>query len=49
MLEFAEYFVDEVKDSLKDIIKVHAYITEFKENQVENFKKYVKENWIANI
>ena len=49
MLALVETMYDDLKDKLDDIIKVYNYITHFKKNQVENFKEYVKESWIANI
>ena len=49
LLSFAENIYSEVEDSLKDIIKVYDYITDFKENQVTNFMEYVEDTWKCNI
>lgn len=49
MLALIETMYDDLKDKLDDIIKVYNYIKNFKKNQVESFKEYVKETWIANI
>lgn len=49
LLSFTEAVYKEVEESLKDIIKVYDYITDFKKNQVEYFRDFVRESWIANI
>lgn len=48
-LMLAECVYDDLKNEMDDIIKVYDYIKSFKDNQVECFKDFVKENWIANI
>ena len=49
LMALSEVVYDEVKDKLENIIKVHNYIEDFKENQVSNFMEYVEENWKCNI
>ena len=49
MLALVETMYDDLKDKLDDIIYVYDYIKEFKDNQVENFKEYVRDTWISNI
>lgn len=49
MLMLTECIYENLKYKLEDIIKVYDYIHEFKENQVENFKDFVKENWLINM
>lgn len=49
MLMLTECIYDNLKYKLEDIIKVYDYIHDFKENQVENFKEFVKENWLINM
>ena len=49
MLALVETMYADLTDKLNDIIKVYDYIADFKKNQVENFKEYVKDNWINNI
>jgi hypothetical protein len=39
---------EDLKDNMDIIIKVYDYIKSFKDNQVECFKDFVKENWLAN-
>ena len=48
-LSLAECVYDDLKNTMDDIIKVYDYIKDFKDNQVESFKNFVEENWIANI
>lgn len=48
-LSLAECVYEDLKDNMDIIIKVYDYIKSFKDNQVENFKDFVRENWIANI
>ena len=40
---------DNAMYNLEDTFKLYDYIIDFKENQIENFKDFVKETWIANI
>lgn len=49
MLTLIDSIYEDLQQTLNDIVKVYDYIADFKANQVENFKEYVKENWIANI
>lgn len=49
MLALAETMYDDLKDKLDEIIYVYDYIKDFKDNQVEYFKDYVKETWLANL
>lgn len=48
LLDFADNIVDEVTESLDPILTVYDYITSFKESQVESFKEYVENTWLAN-
>lgn len=48
MLALVETMYDDLKDKLDEIIYVYDYIKDFKDNQVENFKDYVKDTWLAN-
>lgn len=47
-LSLAECVYEDLKNEMDDIIKVYDYIKSFKDNQVENFKNFVEENWLAN-
>lgn len=47
-LSLAECVYEDLKNEMDDIIKVYDYIKDFKANQVECFKDFVKENWLAN-
>lgn len=49
MLNLVESIYDDLKERIDNIVAVYDYIAGFKENQVDNFKEYVKESWIANI
>lgn len=49
MLEMTEAIYSDLKNKLDEIIYVYDYIKEFKDNQVENFKEYVRDTWISNI
>ena len=49
MLALVETMYDDLKDKLDEIIYVYDYIKDFKDNQVEYFKDYVKETWLANL
>lgn len=49
MLALAETMYDDLKDKLDEIIYVYDYIKDFKDNQVEYFKDYVKDIWVNNI
>lgn len=49
MLALIETMYDDLKDNLDEIIYVYDYIKDFKDNQVEYFKDYVKETWLANL
>lgn len=49
MLALVETMYDDLKDNLDEIIYVYDYIKDFKDNQVEYFKDYVKETWLANL
>lgn len=49
MLEMTETIYSDLKDKLDKIIYVYDYIKDFKDNQVEYFKDYVKETWLANL
>lgn len=44
-LSLAECVYDDLKDNMDIIIKVYDYIKSFKDNQVEIFKDFVRENW----
>ena len=49
MLALVETMYDDLKDKLDEIIYVYDYIKNFKDNQVEYFKDYVKDTWLANL
>lgn len=49
MLEMTEAIYSDLKNKLDEIIYVYDYIKDFKDNQVEYFKDYVKETWLANL
>lgn len=49
MLEMTEAIYFDLKNKLDEIIYVYDYIKDFKDNQVEYFKDYVKETWLANL
>lgn len=49
MLELVEDMYKELEEKITEIVSVYDYIHDFKENQVENFKEFVKENWIASL
>lgn len=49
MLSLVEDMEKELDDTLDAICSVYEYINDFKEHQVENFKEFCKEDWIANI
>lgn len=49
MLALVETMYDDLKDKLDEIIYVYDYIKDFKDNQVEYFKNYVKDTWLANL
>lgn len=48
MLSLVEDMEKELDDTLDTICEVYKYINDFKENQVENFKDFCKEEWLAN-
>lgn len=49
MLGMTEVIYSDLKNKLDEIIYVYDYIKDFKDNQVEYFKDYVKETWLANL
>lgn len=49
MLSLIDSIYEDLQQTLNDIVKVYDYIANFKKNQVENFKEYVKDSWINNI
>lgn len=49
MLTLVETMYDDLKNELDEIIYVYDYIKDFKDNQVEYFKEYVKDTWLANL
>ena len=49
VLDFVDDIYDEVKRRIDKIEKVYDYIAEFKENQVENFKNFVRDYWTCNL
>lgn len=49
MLSTTETIYNNLSSELDPIIRVHKYIEDFKENQVERFKTFVKDSWINNI
>lgn len=49
MLALAETMYDDLKDKLDEIIYVYDYIKNFKDNQYQYFKDYVKDTWLANL
>lgn len=49
MLYLVENMESELDDTLDTICEVYKYINDFKENQVENFKEFCKEEWLANV
>lgn len=49
LLNVADNMYNEVVKSIENVIKVYDYITNFKENQVENFKDFVRDAWIENL
>lgn len=49
MLSLVEDMEKELDDTLDAICSIYEYINDFKENQVENFKEFCKEDWLANV
>lgn len=49
LLDMVNDIYDNAMYNLEDTFKLYDYISNFKENQVENFKDFVKETWIDNI
>lgn len=49
MLALVETMYDDLKNKLDEIIYVYDYIKDFKDNQIEYFKDYVKDTWLANL
>lgn len=49
MLEMTEVIYSDLKNKLDEIIYAYDYIKDFKDNQVEYFKDYVKDTWLANL
>ena len=49
MLALAETMYDDLKDKLDEIIYVYDYIKNFKDNQYQYFKDYVKDTGLANL
>lgn len=49
MLEMTEVIYSDLKNKLDEIIYVYDYIKDFKDNQIEYFKDYVKDTWLANL
>lgn len=49
LLDMVNDIYDNAMYNLEDTFKLYDYISNFKENQVENFKDFVKETWVANI
>ncbi len=49
MLELVEDMYEELEEKITEITNVYDYIYSFKENQVENFKEFVKDNWMASL
>lgn len=49
MLGMTEVIYSDLKNKLDEIIYVYDYIKDFKDNQVEYFKDYVKDTWLANL
>ncbi len=49
MLYLVENMEKELDDTLNAIRDIYEYINDFKENQVENFKQFCKEEWLANV
>ena len=49
MLKMTEVIYSDLKNKLDEIIYVYDYIKDFKDNQAEYFKDYVKDTWLANL
>lgn len=49
MLALVETMYDDLKDKLDEIICVYDYIKDFKDGQVEFFRDYVRDTWLANL
>ena len=49
MLEVLKYLRKEVEATLDPIIFAYDTIKDFKDNQVENFREYVRDGWLNNI
>jgi hypothetical protein len=49
MLSLTETIYADLKYKMDDIIKAYEYVKNFKEHQTDNFKEFVKENWIINL
>lgn len=49
MLGMTEVIYSDLKNKLDEIIYVYDYIKDFKDNQIEYFKDYVKDTWLANL
>lgn len=49
MLELVEDMYEQLEEKITEITNVYDYIHDFKENQVENFKEFVKENWMTTL
>jgi hypothetical protein len=49
MLTLIDSIYEDLQQTLNDIVKVYDHIADFKANQVENFKEYVKDSWLNNI
>ena len=49
LLDMVNDIYDNAMYNLEDTFKLYDYIIDFKENQIENFKDFVKETWVANI
>lgn len=47
MLSFTGSIYDDLERVLKPIIDVYNYIKDEKQNQVKNFREYVKDQWIS--
>lgn len=49
MLSLTETIYADLKYKMDDIIKAYEYVKNFKEHQTDNFKEFVKENWVINL
>lgn len=49
MLLLSEYLYNRLKNKLDKIVMVYDYINNVKDNQIDDFKEFVREEWIDNV